>query len=158
MSLSQFRVDRWDLLHRVNKIRANRCRAARHFRFNADFFKPEARPWVLGYWSRAVVRNRALGSHCGAEWIVRAIFPASAEDQALRVAGCESTGTPYHLYIYAKNPSSTASGLFQLLDTWWAGKFDPFNPWANTRAAYQLWAGSGGSFYRHWAASVGCWA
>jgi hypothetical protein len=90
--------------------------------------------------------------------IIRYVFPSYAEDQALRVAGCESTGIPYHLNPYAKNPSSSASGLFQLLDTWWGGRFDPFNALANTRMAYQLWLGSGGSFARHWAASIGCWS
>lgn len=46
-------------------------------------------------------------------------------DTAVRVCTCESGGNPL-----ADNPISSASGLFQHLQSWWAGywSFDPFDP------------------------------
>ena len=116
------------------------------------------RKWAT--WGARKEKAKARASKCvptSPAAIVRYVFPSYAEDQALRVAGCESTGVPYRLNPYAKNPYSSAAGLFQLLSTWYAGKFNPYDALANTRMAYQLWLGSGGSFARHWAASVGCW-
>ena len=69
--------------------------------------------------------------------LVAAYFPADQVEKALRVMGCESGGNPN-----AHNPSG-ASGLFQLMPIWWAGKFDPYNPEANVAAAAALWASSG---------------
>lgn len=42
---------------------------------------------------------------------------------AMSVIHRESRGDPR-----AKNPASTASGLFQFLSSWWLGKWDPFDP------------------------------
>lgn len=76
------------------------------------------------------------------EGIIRYVFPAATEDAAVRVAYCES-----RLWTYAQNPSG-ASGLFQLMPTWWEGKFNPFDPWANTRFAHQL--SRAGYDWSHW--------
>lgn len=70
-----------------------------------------------------------------AKGIIRYVFPASTENAAIEVARCETGGT---FSFYAKNPVSSASGLFQLLSIHWAGRFNPFDPWANTRYAYRL--------------------
>ena len=76
------------------------------------------------------------------EGIIRYVFPAATEDAAVRVAYCES-----RLWPWARNPSG-ASGLFQLMPGWWAGKFNPFNAWSNTRFAYQL--SDAGTNWSHW--------
>lgn len=85
------------------------------------------------YWGMVKERSRAKGDRCQPAEIIRRVFPGATEDAAIRVAYCES-----HLNPNAKNPYSTASGLFQLLDSWWKGRFNPFDPWANTRAAYSI--------------------
>lgn len=84
--------------------------------------------------------------------LVATYFPADDVDLALRVMQCESGGNPN-----AKNPSSSASGLFQMLRGWWDGEwqFDPFDPEQNVRHASYLWAG--GSGISHWNASRHCW-
>src|SRR6266699_2055603 len=96
-------------------------------------------------WGRARVRaehlrhqayerhERALGHPVGSSaggWSVAeidrmivSVFGNNAE--ALRVADCESGDDPY-----AHNASG-ASGVFQLMPEWWAGRFDPFDPVAN---------------------------
>jgi len=50
----------------------------------------------------------------------------------------ESGGSPN-----AKNPTSTASGLLQLMSIHWAGKFNPFAPRLNLSYGCKLWRGSG---------------
>lgn len=164
LSLERYRSVIHNQLNWTNRALTNRCRD----RVTLDEFTktpvaavlPKGRPPHVFYATRRHHKAQGRSSLClptTPAGIIRYVFPSYAEDTALRVAGCESTGIPYHLNPYAKNPSSSASGLFQLLDTWWAGKFNPFDPWPNTRTAYALWAGSGGSFARHWAASIGCW-
>lgn len=68
----------------------------------------------------------------------------------VEIARCESGLNPR-----AKNPRSTASGLFQILRMHWGGKYDPFNPHANIEGAWRLWSQSG---TRPWRSSRGCWA
>ena len=97
------------------------------------------------YWGAVKERSRAKGDRCGPVDIIRRVFPDATEDAAIRVASCES-----HLYTYAHNPSG-ASGLFQLMPFWWSGKFDPFDPWANTRAAYSI--SHGGTNWSAWVCS-----
>lgn len=84
--------------------------------------------------------------------LVAAHFPADDVDIALRVMGCESGGNPN-----AKNPNSSASGLFQMLKMWWNGEwyFDPFDPEQNVIHAAKLWGN--GSGISHWNASRHCW-
>lgn len=75
---------------------------------------------------------------------------------ALRVAGCESAGRPAGpIDPTADNPTSTASGVFQLVALHWRGRFNPFNWRANIDYAYKLWAGSG---WGPWKSSRSCWS
>jgi hypothetical protein len=90
--------------------------------------------------------------------LVEMFFETADADRAIRVIACESKGVSS-----AKNPSSTASGLFQhLASQWrarsakagWAGS-DVFDPVANVAvAAWLVYEGGGWS---HWNASSGCW-
>lgn len=90
--------------------------------------------------------------------LVEAFFEAPDVGRALRVIACESGGRPA-----AKNPASTASGLFQhLASLWntrsaqagWAGS-DVFDPVANVAVAAWLVYDHGG--WSHWSPSAGCW-
>jgi hypothetical protein len=77
--------------------------------------------------------------------LVESYFQPADVPWAMRVMACESRGDPY-----AKNPRSTASGLFQMVRYWWSGAsaypaFDPFNPEANIRAAAWLFYEEGAS-------------
>lgn len=74
------------------------------------------------------------------EALIRATWPDSAEDRAVRIARCESGLNPN-----AKNRTSTASGTFQLIAAHWRGRFDPFDARANIAYAYRLWQSSGWS-------------
>ena len=66
--------------------------------------------------------------------------------QALAVARCESGFNPN-----AKNPGSTASGVFQFLSSTWAttsyAGYSPFNAWANIQAAHQVFVRDGYSWH-----------
>ena len=91
-----------------------------------------------------------------AQWrtLVAAYFLPEHVDAALSVMSCESEGNPL-----AKNPTSTASGLFQFLKAWWSGEwalpaFDPFDPEANIAAAASVTGD--GTDWGHWFASRGC--
>ncbi|MEK6881186.1 MAG: transglycosylase SLT domain-containing protein [Nanoarchaeota archaeon] len=95
---------------------------------------------------------------------IKAIIISTAEEQNinpdlfLKVAICESGLNPN-----AKNPNSTASGLFQFLKTTWdrtikeMGKltYDVFNPYHNAEAAAYLINKDG--LARHWKESRNCW-
>ena len=78
---------------------------------------------------------------------IQAVFGPYA-GQALNVARCESGFNPY-----AKSPISTASGVFQFLNTTWATTSyageSVFNASANIHAAYQVFARDGYS-WREW--------
>lgn len=85
--------------------------------------------------------------------LVAAHFPASQVDTAMRVMACESGGNPS-----AKNPTSTAAGLFQFLRSTWdwvAGvlgfpSYDqggPYDPQLAVPAAAWLQANGG---WQHW--------
>ncbi len=80
-------------------------------------------------------------------------FPADQVDTAMRVMACESTGNPS-----AKNPRSTAAGLWQFIRSTWdwvAGVLGlptyaqggPYDPVGSTRAAAWLQANGG---WQHW--------
>lgn len=82
--------------------------------------------------------------------VVAMYFPADRVDWALRIIECESHGDPM-----AKNPTSTASGLFQHLASLWDERTraagwedaDVFDPFANIAvAAWLLDTGGPG----HW--------
>jgi hypothetical protein len=98
------------------------------------------------------------------EWrpLVAEFFEAADVDRALDVMQCESRGDPA-----AKNPRSTASGLFQHLASHWDGPrdgraaeagwagADVFDPVANIAVAAWLVYDGGG--WGHWNASGHCW-
>ena len=90
--------------------------------------------------------------------LVEHFFEDRHVDKALRVMRCESRGDPD-----AKNPRSTASGLFQHLASMWAERSvkagfegaDVFEPIANVGvAAWLVYEGGGWS---HWYPSAHCW-
>lgn len=86
--------------------------------------------------------------------LVEAHFRPGDVDRALRIMWCESHGDPN-----AKNPTSTASGLFQHLRGWWGGSwgpaFDPFDPAQSVAAAARMRYSRGS--WSDWNASRGCW-
>ena len=95
-----------------------------------------------------------------ADWrpLVAQYFEPHHVDRALGIIRCESGGR-----ARAKNPASTASGLFQhLASLWpersakagWAGS-DVFDPVANVAVAAWLVYADGG--WSHWSPSGGCW-
>lgn len=64
-------------------------------------------------------------------------WPPWAVDRMMRIMVCETVpdGNPN-----SYNPTSGASGLFQIMPGWkkvWGG--DYFDPWINTATAYQIW-------------------
>lgn len=64
-------------------------------------------------------------------------------DRMLRIMECESHGNPA-----AKNPRSSATGLFQIMGFWqkvWPGDYT--DPQTNVAVAYQIWLAQG---YRAW--------
>lgn len=95
-----------------------------------------------------------------ADWrpLVGQFFEPHHVDRALLVIRCESGGR-----AFAKNPASTASGLFQHLGSLWPqrsraagwGGSDVFDPVANVAVAAWLVYEDGG--WSHWNASAGCW-
>lgn len=90
--------------------------------------------------------------------LVAAFFRPEHVDRAIRIMWCESKGDPR-----AKNPVSTASGLFQHLASMWEertaaaemGDADVFDPVANVAMAAWLVYEFGG--WSHWNASSACW-
>jgi soluble lytic murein transglycosylase-like protein len=86
--------------------------------------------------------------------VVAATWPASLQRRAARVCRCESSGNPN-----AKNPRSTARGLFQVLAGTWrdyakAGE-DIWNPYDNSTVGHRIQRGQG---WGAWEESRGCWA
>lgn len=90
--------------------------------------------------------------------LVEQFFAPHHVSRAMRIIACESGGR-----ADAKNPISTASGLFQHLGSlWpersanagWAGA-DVFDPVANVAVAAWLVYDFGG--WSHWNPSAGCW-
>ncbi len=95
------------------------------------------------------------------DWLplIAAFFEDRHIQRAQRILWCESTGDPL-----AKNPRSTASGLFQHLGSLWPERSvdsgwedaDVFDPVANIAvAAWLVYEGGGWS---HWDASRNCWS
>ena len=90
--------------------------------------------------------------------LVYTYFEPDDVDRALAVIECESGGDPN-----AKNPNSTASGLFQHLASMWPERsvaagwsgHGVFEPEANVAVAAWLVYDGGG--WSHWYASVHCW-
>lgn len=90
--------------------------------------------------------------------LVAQFFEEDDVDRALDVIWCESRGDRW-----AKNPNSTASGLFQHLASMWGGRApqagftgaDVFDPVANVGVAAWLVYERGG--WSHWYPSESCW-
>jgi hypothetical protein len=90
-----------------------------------------------------------LAAH-NAEWAVL----------AARIRGCESHGHPGAAPDYtAKNPNSSASGAYQIVDTTWAGRYgvdhaSDATPEQQDGVALELYRRHGTA---DWAASASCW-
>lgn len=91
--------------------------------------------------------------------LVAHFFRPDDVDRALRIIACESGGDPK-----ARNPGSSATGLFQHLGRLWPeraaragwGGYPATDPVANVAvAAWLVYEGGGWS---HWAPSRGCWS
>ncbi len=122
------------------------------------FYTPEDRSYDHVH---AVVRSSTGMGSGGAEverWrpLVAVYFPAQDVELALCIINAESGGNPD-----AKNPNSSASGLFQHLARYWPerstaagwGGASIWNPEANTAVAAWL-AATGG--WSHWTTYGGC--
>lgn len=89
--------------------------------------------------------------------LVADYFRPADVNLALRIIDCESHGDPN-----AKNPRSSASGLWQHLATYWPSRASAagwggssiWDPEANTAVAAWLAYSEG---FHHWNASRGCW-
>ena len=91
--------------------------------------------------ARAVLdATRRYGTQYGngvGRWVRLARYagwPWPQVPQLVYVIHRESGGNPC-----AKNPTSTASGLLQFLSGWWAGKWNPMDPYQNLRHGYLAW-------------------
>ena len=90
---------------------------------------------------------------------VQTYFHPDHWDLMHRVGMCESDGIPW-----AENPNSTASGLFQMLDGWTAGRWNPslipafhaYDPNLNAHYAAKLFYANGADG-SDWYASRHCW-
>jgi hypothetical protein len=82
--------------------------------------------------------------------LVSTYFPTSQVETALCIMGHESGGDPS-----AKNPRSSARGLFQILASLWAPYFgvsyeDLYDPGINTRLAANIWSQQGWGAWSPW--------
>lgn len=126
------------------------CRPPRHDAVCVDGFDIDEQ-------IAAVLRSQP-NSPEGWRPIVELYFQPRHVSRALRVMRCESGGDPW-----AKNPTSTASGLFQHLGSLWPPRAeragwenaDVFDPHANIAvAAWLVYEGGG---WGHWNPSRHCW-
>ena len=129
-----------------------------------EFPEPESKPDEPVVAKRAVQAQppatRRLAPRDVEVWrpLVEAHFAPGDVARALAVISCESSGDPD-----AKNPKSSASGLFQHLGRFWPERSvkaglagaDIFDPSANVAvAAWLVYEGGGWS---HWNPSRHCW-
>ncbi len=121
-----------------------------------DLFGPKIVLPIVASPPPAVVPHSPLGG----DWrgLITTHFQPQDIDRALAVIWCESRGDPS-----AKNPTSTATGLWQHLRTYWEGRSTAagipgasiWDPEASTIvAAWLVYEGGGWS---HWNPSKGCW-
>ena len=115
--------------------------------------------WGVPLPTRTTTRGKGPGVEAWAG-LVAVYFNASDVDHALCIIAHESKGNPD-----AKNPRSTAAGLFQFLRSTWdrvptsitGGSYDSgrvYNPEASTAAAAWLVYEGGG--WRHWTVNPLC--
>lgn len=71
-----------------------------------------------------------------------ASYPGWDVDRMLRIMDCESGGNPW-----AKNPRSSATGLFQVMASIWHDGRDLYDPYVNIDVAHYVWTEQG---YRAW--------
>jgi hypothetical protein len=133
----------------VNGLLRNRCRSPYPIGVPASRLPLQRTGWLVyavGEWKTRHYRAHRVSSRCAVSTtaIIRTVFGPTAW-AALRVAYCETGGT---MSAYARNQSSGAAGLFQLMPFHWLGKFNPYDPWANSRYAYRL--SSGGYDWHAW--------
>jgi hypothetical protein len=102
-----------------------------------------------------------LGSVARWRDLVAEHFAPSEVERAMQILECESHGDPR-----AKNPRSSAAGLFQFLQRTWDGaarhldlpsyaEGGPYDPAANVEAA--AWLVEEGSGWRHWTCAPRSW-
>ena len=115
---------------------------------------PATRSPVSNTWAAAPPRA-GTGSAGVEQWrsLVAAYWPAGLVDTALCIIDKESRGNPS-----AKNPRSTARGLFQILASLWAPHFGVsynalYDPDLNTRLAYRIYQMQG---WRAWVVHRQC--
>ena len=132
----------------VERIRESEKAIERLIALNGPYIERE--PHIAHYRASSVYVSEEVE-----RWrpLVEKYFPADWVDWGLRIIQCESKGDPT-----VKNPSSSASGLFQHLSRLWSGRSadagwagaDIFDPDANAAVAAWLLldAEDGGTF--HW--------
>jgi len=117
----------------------------------------------------ATMQDVAEYQHCleyhdvwvlGLEWsnLIQDHFESKDHETAYRVIGCESWGIPT-----AKNPTSTAKGLWQFIDKTWTWvesklkiKGSAFDPHLSTHyASFLVYNTEQG--WGHWSESAHCW-
>jgi hypothetical protein len=87
--------------------------------------------------ARLVTQMKHPGGSGATRWQPLALWvgwPRSCLPMLTYIIDRESGGCPT-----AKNPSSSASGLLQFLSSWWAGKWNPFDPLENLHHGYHAW-------------------
>ncbi len=116
--------------------------------------------------SACVLRARGIGSlipdnpTSAQDWrpLVEIYFEPDQVDKALEIMQCESNGRPD-----AKNPRSTASGLFQHLHSMWpprvaAAGWEDGSIWdPQINIAVAAWLVNEGGGWSHWNPSRHCW-
>ncbi len=105
------------------------------------FFNPEPEVRVANRLVIAPPPNTNSAPIGVEQWrsMVAHYWPAEHVDRMLRIMACESGGNPA-----AKNPRSSATGLFQVMGFWqktWPGDYT--DPWTNAAVAYQIWLSQG---------------
>jgi hypothetical protein len=112
----------------LRQLRAENRRLHRHLSAYGRWVREQRRQ------IRLMRREGNFGSEVRAAIALAAIAYGQSEATLLRKANCES-----HLWPFAKNRHSTASGLFQFLTSTWASTpfahFSIWNPYANALAA-----------------------